>query len=155
MNTKSINIYKIFSAIFMIAVMVIIFMLSAQNSNDSAETSGTLITWLDKLFALGISQDVIRTAAHFCEYAGLGFSVINFLYAFRNTVSPFLAVVIAWGYALTDEIHQIFVPGRAFQLIDLTVNFFGILLGIIVFALIILVTEIIKEGKLKKERVEI
>lgn len=137
--------YKVFSAIFMIAVMVTIFILSAQNSDDSAETSGALISWLDRLFELSVSQEVIRTAAHFCEYAGLGFSVINFLYAFRNALSPILAVVIAWGYAFTDEIHQIFVPGRAFQLIDLTVNFFGILLGVGVFALIILIIEIRKE----------
>ncbi len=151
MSTKGSKAYKTFSAIFMIAVMVTIFILSAQNSNDSAETSGALISWIERLFELGISQDVIRTAAHFCEYAGLGFSVINFLYAFRNIVSPVLAVTIAWGYALTDEIHQIFVPGRAFQLIDLTVNFFGILLGIGVFVLIVLISEIRKECKSKKE----
>lgn len=147
MSKKANKAYKIFSAIFMIAVMVTIFILSAQNSDDSAETSGALILWLERLFELGISQDAIRTAAHFCEYAGLGFSVVNFLYAFRNAVSPVLSIVIAWGYALTDEIHQIFVPGRAFQLIDLTVNFFGILLGIGVFALIILIIEIKKEKK--------
>ena len=145
MSTKANKVYKIFSAVFMIAVMVTIFILSAQNSTDSAETSGALISWLDRLFELGISQDVIRTAAHFCEYAGLGFSVINFLFAFRNAVSPILALIIALGYALTDEIHQIFVPGRAFQLIDLTVNFFGILLGISVFALFVLIAEITKE----------
>ena len=147
MSEKGRKGYKIFSAIFMIAVMVTIFILSAQNSEDSAETSGTLISWIDRLFELGISQDVIRTAAHFCEYAGLGFSVINFLYAFRNALSPISAVIIAWGYALTDEIHQIFVPGRAFQLIDLTVNFFGILLGIGVFVLIVLIAEIRKDKK--------
>ena len=147
MSTKESKAYKIFSVIFMIAVMVTIFILSAQNSKDSAETSGALITWLDRLFAMGISQDAIRTAAHFCEYAGLGFSVINFLYAFRNTVSPILTVIIAWGYAFTDEIHQIFVPGRAFQLIDLTVNLFGILLGIGVFVLFVLIAEIRKEKK--------
>lgn len=151
MSTKGEKAYKIFSAIFMIAVMLTIFILSAQNSTDSAETSGILISWLDRLFELGVSQDVIRTAAHFCEYAGLGFSVINFLYAFRKTLSPFLAVIIAWGYALTDEIHQIFVPGRAFQLIDLTVNLFGILLGIGIFTLIILILEIKKDDKSKKE----
>lgn len=151
MSTKGEKAYKIFSAVFMIAVMVTIFILSAQNSTDSAETSGALISWLDHLFELGVSQEVIRTAAHFCEYAGLGFSVINFLYAFRNTLSPILAVIIAWGYALTDEIHQIFVPGRAFQLIDLTVNFFGILLGIGVFTLIILIVETRKDNESKKE----
>lgn len=151
MSNKGIKAYKIFSAIFMIAVMVTIFILSAQNSTESAETSGTLISWLDRLFELGISQDTIRTAAHFCEYAGLGFSVINFLYAFRNVLSPILSVIIALGYALTDEIHQIFVPGRAFQLIDLTVNFFGILLGIGVFVLIVLIIEIQKEKRIVKK----
>lgn len=145
MSIKENKAYKIFSAVFMIAVMVTIFILSAQNSDDSAETSGTIISWLDRLFELGVSQDTIRTAAHFCEYAGLGFSVINFLYAFRNSMSPILAIVISQGYALIDEIHQIFVPGRAFQLIDLTVNFFGILLGIGVFVLFVLISEIRKE----------
>ena len=112
MSTKESKAYKIFSVIFMIAVMVTIFILSAQNSDDSAETSGALITWLDRLFAMGVSQDII-----------------------------------AWGYAFTDEIHQIFVPGRAFQLIDLTVNLFGILLGIGVFVLFVLIAEIRKEKK--------
>ena len=154
MSTKSKKFYKIFSTFFMVAIMVTIFLLSAQNSTDSAETSGNLISWLDRLFELGITQEVIRTAAHFCEFAGLGFSVINFLYAYKGTVVPVPSIIIAWGYALTDEIHQIFVPGRAFQLIDLTVNFFGILLGIGVFSIIILISEIIKEKNTQNKQSE-
>ena len=151
MSTKGEKAYKIFSAVLMIAVMVTIFILSAENSKDSAETSNIIIIWLSQFFGYETSQEIIRTAAHFCEYAGLGFSVINFLYSFKKTVHPVLSVIIAWGYALSDEIHQFFVPGRAFQLIDLTVNFFGILLGIGVFTLIILIVETRKDNESKKE----
>ena len=151
MSTKGQKAYKIFSATFMIAVMVTIFILSAENSKDSAETSNIIIIWLSQFFGYETTQEIIRTAAHFCEYAGLGFSVINFLYAFKKALSPILSVIIAWGYALTDEIHQYFVPGRAFQLIDLTVNFFGILLGVSMFAVIILIAEIRKEKKACKK----
>jgi VanZ family protein len=35
------------------------------------------------------------------------------------------------GYAITDEIHQIFVPDRAFQLSDILVDSTGALIGVI------------------------
>ena len=45
---------------------------------------------------------------------------------------------VAWGlsalYALSDEIHQLFVPGRSFQLLDLALDIGGGLIGLMVFA---------------------
>jgi len=37
-------------------------------------------------------------------------------------------------YALSDEIHQLFVPGRAFEWRDLSLDFAGSTLGVIAFA---------------------
>lgn len=43
----------------------------------------------------------------------------------------------AWGmavvYALSDEIHQLFVPGRTFQLADLALDALGALVGVLIF----------------------
>jgi len=47
-----------------------------------------------------------------------------------------ISFAIAWLYALSDEIHQIFVPARTFQVLDLFVDGLGAALGVLVFALI-------------------
>lgn len=48
----------------------------------------------------------------------------------------FLAFILAWLYGLSDEIHQIFVPARTFQVLDLFVDGVGAALGVLVFILI-------------------
>ena len=37
-----------------------------------------------------------------------------------------IAGAVSLGYALSDELHQYFVPGRAFELIDLGVDGIGV-----------------------------
>ena len=44
-----------------------------------------------------------------------------------------LALSFTFLYALSDEIHQIFVPTRTFQTRDLIVDAFGALLGLFLF----------------------
>jgi len=36
-------------------------------------------------------------------------------------------------YALSDEIHQLFVPGRTFQLMDLVLDLLGGVIGLIIY----------------------
>ena len=65
--------------------------------------------------------------------------MINLLFSLKDKLKPFLSVLFSFGYAVTDEIHQIFIPGRAFQLIDLTIDLGGIVLGVVVFCLLIFI----------------
>ncbi len=88
---------------------------------------------------------------HFLEYAVLAFLLSRALYftfssklsnpsnpkGFLNifglkslTAQQLLSVLLSMLYALSDETHQIFVPGRAFQVIDLVVDLGGILTGV-------------------------
>ncbi len=67
--------------------------------------------------------------AHFFLYAGL--SVVVW-FDFRNENSMFLkkraavaAIIFCALYGLSDEIHQLFVANRAFQLIDLAMDTLG------------------------------
>ncbi|MEE1503034.1 MAG: VanZ family protein [Acutalibacteraceae bacterium] len=131
--SKGRKIYIIISAILAVAVAIVIFCLSAQTSTNSANTSGSLIDLIFSVFGRAPNQTVIRTFAHFCEYALFGFLVSNLYFAIKDNSKPFLSILISLGYAITDEIHQLFVPGRAFQLIDLTVDLGGIILGATAF----------------------
>ena len=148
MITKGRKTYRIFSIIAVSAIMITIFLLSAQQAKDSAQTSGFFIELLNSIFNKKFSQDFLRTAAHFCEYAGLGFCMCNLLYSYKERLTPFISALLSWGYAWTDEIHQIFVPGRAFQLSDLAIDLCGVILGTVVF--VVLMTIINKISIMRK-----
>ncbi len=137
MKSKGCLIYKIISVILLVAVMCVIFYLSHQDSSESSETSGFVTGVITAVFGEGVPEELVRTLAHFLEFAALGFLVFNCLYAFTNERKFILSVALSWGYAWTDEIHQIFVDGRAFQLVDLAVDLGGIILGaLIIYAIV-------------------
>jgi VanZ family protein len=68
---------------------------------------------------------------HVAEYAVLGALALRALGRGKPVgMGALLAVVGLCGlYALSDELHQFFVPGRAFQLSDLGLDLIGILAG--------------------------
>ena len=125
--------------------MVFIFLMSAKNAVQSGAMSGGLIKQLAPLINSKFNlldevsqadfieslQGVVRTLAHFFEFTllgALGFFAFRFTLNCRKKVVVF-GVLMGCIYALTDEIHQIFVPGRTFQLKDVLVDWGGILLG--------------------------
>lgn len=137
-NTKD-TVYKIVSIAALSAVMITIFCLSHENATDSKETSIAVTSWLNKIFG-NIPDGVVRSVAHGCEYAALGFLMYNAFYSFKKKISPIISVSLSFLYAITDEIHQLFVPGRAFQLVDLIVDLVGILFGTVAIVVLIRLT---------------
>ncbi|MBR4287715.1 MAG: VanZ family protein [Clostridia bacterium] len=143
------KIYRIFSILAVISVMGVIFFLSAQNGEESAETSSWVIDFLSLFFKGDLAQDIIRTFAHFSEYGVLGFLMYNVIYSFKIKLAPLISTALSLLYAISDEIHQYFVPERACQPSDLAVDFCGILLGT---ALIVLLFRLINKISLKKKK---
>ena len=135
----------IFYSIPAVLCMVMIFVLSAQSASESSSTSGGLIYQLlntfdkkfntidpaDQALVVGSWQFCIRKGAHFSVYALLGM-------LFMLPLS--CAVKNPWGkawacaslYAITDELHQYFVPGRSCELRDIFIDSAGALFGILV-----------------------
>ena len=76
---------------------------------------------------------------HFFEYAVLSFQVIRAVCQTKPNYpkTTLLVLILVMLFALSDEIHQIFVPGRTFQLLDLIIDFLGIIAGIFLFNKII------------------
>ena len=69
---------------------------------------------------------------HLVMFSGLAFLV------FRGVVKTFrkdhvvVTLIISTLYGLSDEIHQIFVDGRFFSLLDLLFDFLGSVIGIVI-----------------------
>ena len=144
--TKGRKIYIAFSVLAEILVLIIIFMLSAQNGEQSSSTSGFFTQLIALLAGCSIPESIIRTLAHFCDFAGLGFLTCNLIFAIKGSLKPLHSILFAFGYAITDEVHQIFVPERAFQLTDLAVDFGGIALGVAAFSIIALLVKRYKKS---------
>lgn len=74
---------------------------------------------------------VLRKLAHAGEYAVLGW--LSYRACTINGTSRNRALVfgVALGvlYAISDELHQRFVPGRQGAVIDIMLDSFGVLLG--------------------------
>jgi VanZ family protein len=70
---------------------------------------------------------------HLLAYLGLGVltvrAVAGGLPASIDWGSAVIAASIAVGYAATDELHQLYVPGRSAQLTDLLADGVGVVLG--------------------------
>ena len=70
---------------------------------------------------------VYSTALHIAEYLVLGFIV--FPYLSRRGGTLFLAVLFSAMYGVSDEIHQLFVPGRFFSVADIASDCVGSAVG--------------------------
>ena len=139
---------KIFAWLGVAAWMVVIFLFSAQNDTQSGDTSGMVVRWFLSLIYPGFESfsperhlallevwhTIIRKCAHFTEYAVLAVLVANAL-RICGKLRWYLPVIISAAYAVTDEIHQYFVPGRACRLLDVTIDTSGAVFGTAVFAL--------------------
>ena len=126
--------------------MALIFYLSAQVATQSDELSQgiaeRLFSVIDKVFpGLDISLQanfLVRKSAHFLSYLVLSMLVMNALG--RSGAQGSRKVLIAIGicvlYAISDEVHQLFVPGRSGQIKDVLLDSGGALTGIILYTLI-------------------
>lgn len=113
--------------------MAIIFSLSHQPSTESAELSISVMNFVGIIFTEfieAIGHDNFRSLAHALEYCGLALLLFNAFYHTFQKPRALLSLAFSVLYSFTDEIHQIFIEGRAFQFIDLAVDAAGSLAGI-------------------------
>lgn len=79
---------------------------------------------------LGPGVDVLSSIAHFCEYTVFGALLANALRCHMPLGRAcVLAIVCGSLYGVTDELHQLFVPGRMCDPLDWLVDTAGSGLG--------------------------
>lgn len=126
---------------FVVGWMLVIFYLSHQPAVESSRLSLNIANWLLSLAAMIPGELLtfeqfhffIRKTAHFIAYFILGVLALR---AFINSgVRGWKSAIFAFGlsliYAVSDELHQLFVPGRAAQVRDVLIDSAGAFCGIL------------------------
>ena len=133
---------KILCAALIAANLAFIWGNSLLPGTDSGNLSGGIMTWINSFLGLGEAGAetlhlLIRKGAHFTEFACLGALLCWRVRLAKGkgmalAAYPFLGSLLA---ACTDETIQIFVDGRGSSLLDVWVDTFGALAGIILLLL--------------------
>ena len=138
-NIKKIVKNKYFKYFVVIAWMIVIFMFSNDIAAVSDNKSNFIINILNNL---GINLEdifknydefVVRKTAHFTEYFILCILLINILkedFKLKNAV--ILAIAFTFLYSCTDEVHQLFIPGREGKIRDVLLDTSGGIFGSLV-----------------------
>lgn len=137
----------IVTAALMIALYCLIFGFSSQTGEESGGLSRMISDECVEIYnniaqkelsnqemlELSISLEYpIRKMAHFSEYACLGVLVVVILSQYISINFIFYLVSILWVFvsAVLDEIHQLFVPGRSGNIVDVFIDTSGGIFGI-------------------------
>ena len=156
-------ILRVVSLVAVLLWMGVIFSFSAETGTESKKTSGRIVGLVAKIItpdfenlsaeeqedAKNAVSEFVRSSAHFACFAILGFLSLNALmsYNFKLKYKAISAFAFSVCYSASDEIHQFFVPDRAFQWIDITVDSLGALTGILMLCFILCIVK-----KCRKEK---
>ena len=129
-------ILRIVLLISIILTSLIIFEFSNQNANDSKEVSGKIT---EKIVNKNKAESIIRKIAHYFIYTLLGFEIMLFISTFKIKEFDRISFSLIGGmiYAMLDEIHQAFIPGRGALITDVMLDSLGVMTGIFICLLII------------------
>ena len=132
--------------------MGVIFALSARPAKESQEDSYDVAMVIGEIFVPDFEefsetrqkkfaqkiQLPVRKAAHFIEYLILGALLSETLRHRLRAHLPSAALALGIGilFALSDEFHQTFVPGRVGHLQDVMIDSSGALTGILLLFLL-------------------
>ena len=147
------QVFAVLSWLFVAAMLCIIFYMSSRSDVDLDTSTGIITVIKDALATattaiFGHPVDV-SPIGHFTEFFLLGGALAN---ALRLHLSPrracVIAIVLASLYGVTDELHQIFVPGRTCDLIDWVVDTVAALLASVLVTAFITLRQKRKKSRL-------
>lgn len=152
---------KIVKGFIVILCMMIIFYFSQDTGIQSTKKSDGVIlevssflgvhdlSMKEQQFLIDTFVVPVRKSAHFLIYLVLGITLISFLREFL--LSPhklvLISIFLAFLYACSDEVHQLFVIGRSGQFSDVVLDTIGASVGILFYYILF-------RKKLKEEKYE-
>ncbi|MGB4438210.1 MAG: VanZ family protein [Sedimentibacter sp.] len=134
--------------------MIVIFTLSAQpavsSNNLSKSVTKIIVEIIGKIVPLQVEMSTVndlvsqfnhfvRKFAHFFAYMILELLIVNALVksGIKGSKVFMFSITICFIYASSDEIHQLFVPGRGCQFKDVMIDIVGALAGILLYRIIL------------------
>lgn len=147
-----------------IAWMMGIFYLSHQSSVQSGEISEAVaekvyenvdltperFEYKKESWLIAHYEHFVRKLAHLCIYIALGglLSIAVSQHIDKKRHVFVISSIIGIIYAVSDELHQYFIPGRSFLIKDILIDSFGVISGAIIVVLVMkFITNIRKRRK--------
>ena len=163
-----INLLRAILSILLLAVFLMIFNFSSQDGEKSGSLSREITINVTKDIktiqqleqnkkeeVLNNIEHFIRKLAHFSLYTLVGILAMSLMSTYDLKLTRRIGISFGIGaiYAISDEIHQSFIPDRTPLVGDVIIDSCGVLVGIgIVFAVISVVK---KRQKRKKDTIQI
>ena len=116
--------------------MGLIFFLSDQDKSESRQTSGWFLFLFDWLGMTYAEMEAYHLPGLVRKLAHLSIYLVLFVWSYRldrfywpQAGWPWRALLWCLLYAISDEIHQMYVPGRGPHVYDVLIDLGGALLG--------------------------
>jgi VanZ family protein len=94
---------------------------------------GPAVAWAAVLFAVSARPTIpVDMAGGWDKVAHFGAYFVLGLLLARTGRRRVLLLLLGWAYALSDEVHQSFVPGRDADPADWLADAFGVLVGLLI-----------------------
>lgn len=147
-----INILRTILIILLFLQMWIIFGFSNQNGQQSGSISRKITEAVTKNISsiqnlekdekervLRKIEHIIRKLAHFSLYTIIGILLMSLMstYKIKQRKRVLISGSIGLLYAMSDEIHQSFIPGRGPQIRDVGIDFCGVVVGMCMVLVVI------------------
>ncbi len=133
--------------VLLLCTFGIIFGFSSQNSTKSSGISGKITIKItsniksiqeknetEKAQILHKVEHIIRKIAHFSIYTVVGLLLMLLCKTYNIKELDRIAICLIIGiiYATSDEIHQVFVPGRGPLFTDVLIDSMGVTVGMLI-----------------------
>lgn len=150
---KKKRIIRVVLLVLILIWMMIVFSFSNQNGTQSSGISSKIAEFLfPNVENKENIEIVIRKIAHLSEYAlgGVLFLLLLFTYDISENKKIIFSWLISVEYAVFDEMHQLFIDGRAGKLIDVIIDSIGAGIGICGLMLCYKILKIFLNRKIQK-----
>lgn len=138
MKSDNNNIVKFYKLMLLVFWLIVIFLFSSQVATESSELSGRIVNSIAPVAPEIIKSSLtflVRKSAHIFLYFVLGILTANLLvsYKLKAKLVNIYSLVFVFAYAITDEIHQLFVAGRSGEVRDVLIDTIAGAVGIALY----------------------
>jgi VanZ family protein len=122
-----INNNKYLNIVLVLVWLIVIFLFSSQVATESSELSGKIVNSIAPVAPEIIKSSLtflVRKSAHILLYFVLGILTANLLvsHKLKAKLVYIYSLIFVFAYAITDEIHQLFVAGRSGEVRDVLID---------------------------------
>ncbi|GHU06821.1 hypothetical protein FACS189431_0360 [Alphaproteobacteria bacterium] len=113
--------------------MALIFLFSNEGSDASSGRSAAVIDIVTQLTGFDLPEIFVRKTAHFLLYLVFGVLIFCVLrtHGIRQTSKILvIGVLCVLAYAISDEVHQLYIGGRSAQVTDVALDTVAGFIGI-------------------------